>query len=84
MPKSRKRKTHKTYCAPVAPGWMESDGSMHAILPGDAPDETQLEHLSKSYQESIRNSPMWTDMVKEFGEAKAEILLAQCRAEVHP
>jgi hypothetical protein len=81
MPKSRKRKTHKTCCAPV---WMEADGSMHAILPGEAPDETQLEHLSRSYQESIRNSPLWTDMVKEFGEAKAEKLLAQCRAEVHP
>jgi len=81
MPKSRKRKTLKTHCVPV---WMESDGSTHAILPGDAPDETQLEHLSWSYQESIRNSPMWTDMVKEFGEAKAEKLLAQCRAEVHP
>ena len=81
MPKSRKRKTHKIYCAPV---WAESDGSMHAILPGDAPDEAELERLSKSYQEGIRNSPMWTDMVKEFGEAKAEKLLAQCRAEVHP
>jgi hypothetical protein len=27
---------------------------------------------------------MWADMVKEFGEAKAEKLLAQCRAEVRP
>ncbi len=84
MPKSRKRKTHKTCSALVAPVWTEADGSLHAILPGDTPDEAQLARLSKSYQESIRNSPMWTDMVKEFGEAKAKKLLAQCRAEVHP
>jgi hypothetical protein len=81
MPKSRKRKTHKTQ---IVSAWTEPDGSMHAILPGDAPDEAQLERLSKSYQDSIRNSPMWADMVKEFGEAKAEKLLAQCRAEVRP
>lgn len=84
MPKSRKRKTHKPRPALAASMWVDADGSMHAILPGDAPDEAQLDHLSKSYQESIRNSPMWADMVKEFGEAKAETLLAQCRAEVHP
>jgi hypothetical protein len=81
MPKSRKRKTHKVH---VASAWTEADGSMHAILPGDAPDEARLERLSKTYQDSIRNSPMWADMVKEFGEAKAEKLLAQCRAEVRP
>jgi len=84
MPKSRKRKIQKSHTATSISTWMEPDGSIHAILPGDAPDEARLDQLSRSYQESIRSSPMWIDMVKEFGQAKADKLLAQCRAEIKP
>ena len=61
--------------------WHEDDG-FHALMPGPKPTAEQLEAATKQYQEKIRNSPLWADMVTEFGLAKAEELLRQCRAEL--
>ncbi len=38
--------------------------------------------MTKDYQEKIRQSPMWDEMVKEYGHKKAEELLKQCKAEL--
>jgi hypothetical protein len=51
-------------------------------LAGQAPEK--LEELTKQYQENLRNSPMWSEMVRKFGRAKAEELLKECRVEVRP
>ncbi len=53
---------------------------MHAILPG-TPDADTFERMTELYQQNIRNSPMWDEMVREFGIEKAERLLKQCRAQ---
>jgi len=63
----------------AVPMWMDEQG-MHAMLPGTADAET-YERLTELYQQNIRNSPMWDEMVREFGLEKAEALLKQCRAE---
>jgi len=60
--------------------WMEDDG-LHFMAPGPAPTPELLDAASKAYQESIRKSPLWDEMVKEFGEEKAEQLLSQCRVQ---
>ena len=40
------------------------------------------EVLTRNFQREIRNSEMWPQMVAEFGEAKAEELLKQCKGEL--
>lgn len=67
----------------TGPLWLEDDGC-HAILPGSPPSPEQLERASKIYQEKIRNSPLWDQMVAQFGPAKAEELLKQFRVEIRP
>jgi hypothetical protein len=65
----------------AAASWVAPDG-VHAILPGTAPSAAQLEELTREYQRRLRNSPLWKDMVREFGEAEAEELLSQCRVKL--
>jgi hypothetical protein len=62
------------------PMWMDEQG-IHAILPGDKPDAETLERMTIAFQQKIRNSPMFAEMVKTYGQAKAEELLSQCRAQ---
>jgi hypothetical protein len=64
----------------MAPLWQEDDGC-HTILPGPLSPK-EVERASKAYQEAIRDSPLWDLMVAEFGLAKAEELLKQCRLEI--
>ena len=60
---------------------MEDDG-LHCMIPGETPSEEVLAEMTEEYQKQIRNSPMWDEMVKEFGQKKAEELLKQCRAKL--
>lgn len=63
------------------PMWQGEDG-IHALVPGECPSPTQLEEMSLKFQEKIKHSPMWAEMVKQFGEKKAEELLKQCKAKL--
>jgi len=38
--------------------------------------------MTKNFQKQIRNSPLWPQMVAEFGEEKALELLEKCKAEI--
>ena len=40
------------------------------------------EVLTRNFQKEIHNSAIWPQMVAEFGEAKAEELLKQCKGEL--
>ena len=42
------------------------------------------EVLTRNFQKEIRNSAIWPQMVAQFGEAKAEELLKQCKGELRP
>jgi hypothetical protein len=57
------------------------DGITFAI-PGNKPSAEEIEKLTSAYQENIRNSPIWDQMVKEFGEEKAKELLKEFKAKV--
>jgi hypothetical protein len=58
------------------------DPGLPKALAGQAPEK--LEEMTKQYQENLRNSPMWSEMVRKFGRAKAEELLKECRVELRP
>jgi hypothetical protein len=83
-PRRRRTGPFKNYDAqPTVAGlaWNAEDG-IDALLPGTPPDQQTLQRMTRAYQEQIRKSPIWDDMVREFGPAKAEALLKQCRAEL--
>ncbi len=48
----------------------EGSCGLHAIIPDDFPAD--IETLEKSYQENIRNSPLFNEMVTKFEKEKAE------------
>ncbi len=48
---------------------------LHATIPDGSPAD--IEVLEKSYQENIRNSPIFDEMVNKFGKKKAEKLLKE-------
>ncbi len=60
--------------------WIDRDG-FHVVAPGLPPTQEQLEQMAKAYQKQIRTSPLWKEMVQEFGKEKAEELLQQCRVK---
>jgi hypothetical protein len=77
--KQRKRKGGQTSGLPLS--WLESDG-VHAFVAGVAPSPEALEEASKRYQANIRKSPLWDEMVRQFGEKEAERMLLEFRVEV--
>ncbi len=82
--KSRKKRERKAAegqsPVPVAT-WFEKDG-MNAMIPEEATSPEMLAELTKKYQQSIRESPMWDEMVEKFGKEMAEQLLSECKAEL--
>ena len=77
----RKRKTQNGEKGSQPVSWMGTDG-MHALIPGEAPNTKELEEMTKEYQTQIRNSPLWADMVEQYGEEEAERLLKKFRVEI--
>ena len=81
-----KKKNKKAKRAPTPPTlqpltWMDDEG-VHLLAPGTGSSPDQLEEMTKKFQEGIRKSPMWEEMVRKFGKEKAEELLLQCRAKL--
>ena len=84
--KKIKKKTKKSNRPPTPPTlppltWMDGEG-MHLLAAGTAPSPDQLEEMTKKFQEGINKSLMWEEMVRTFGEEKAEELLVQCQAKL--
>jgi hypothetical protein len=42
------------------------------------------ERLSENFQQNLKNSELWDQMVAEFGEEKALDLLKECKADITP
>ncbi len=60
----------------------EDKEGLHALVPAVAPAEVIEDEMTRNFQEKLRKSPLWDEMVKQYGLEKAEELLKQCRAEV--
>lgn len=69
----------KTQNSPAT--WTDKEG-VHVIAEGEIPTPSEIEQMTKKYQNQIRNSPMWDDLVSEYGLEKAEELLKEFKAEV--
>lgn len=82
--KSRlKRERRESRTQNLPPVWEDKAG-MHTLfpdLPGVKPEE-MAEKLTFAYQKKIKTSPVWKQMIAEFGEEEAEKLLTQCKANV--
>src|SRR5262249_49301768 len=76
----RKRKNGEE-AGTLTSSWLDADG-LHAFVPGVAPSPEAPGEATKPYQKEIRNSPLWDDMVRQFGEKKAERLLLEFRVEL--
>ena len=80
-------KKYKKCCQKKTPSslptysWMEKDG-FHSLIPGTPPSSEQLENMTKVYQKNIRNSPIWDEIVKQYGKEKAEKLLKEFRVKI--
>ena len=78
--KRRVKKRERQSRARAIP-WLGSDG-LHALMPGNAPSPETLDEMTGSYQQKIRESPLWEEMVRECGEKEAERLLREFRVEI--
>ena len=83
MTKSRKRRAPKKgqASASLPLSWFDSAG-LHALVPGLAPSPEAVDEATRLYQQNIRHSPLWDEMIRQFGEEEAERLLLQFRVEV--
>ena len=63
--------------------WQDAEG-VHFVAPGLSPSPEQVAEMTKEYQNRIRQSPMWDDMVKQFGLKRAEELLKECKVKITP
>jgi hypothetical protein len=77
--KAQRRAERKATPAPSL-SWQDKEG-IHFIAPG-VPQPGFQEKLTENFQKQIRHSPLWPQMVTEFGEEKALELLGQCKAEI--
>ncbi len=71
--------TKNTPKSPIT--WTDQEGT-HVVSEGTKPTNSEIERMTKEYQNQVRNSPMWDEMVNEFGKEKAEELLREFKAEV--
>ena len=47
-------------------------------------EEAFSEKFTHNFIKEIKESPMWDEMVAEFGEKRALELLKECKAEIKP
>lgn len=66
--------------APAA-SWMDNDG-IHVVAPGEKPSKERLDEITQNFQENLRNSPLWDELVKKVGADEARKILKQCKAEL--
>ena len=81
--KRKKKKKRKKTSKSILYSEMRSDG-YHAFIAGDRPSESELEKMTTEYRANIRKSPLWNEILKQYGEEKAEEILKECKVELRP
>ena len=82
--KSRlKRERRDLRAQNILPVWDDEVGihTVVPVLPGVSTSEMQKK-MTIEYQKTIKESPVWSKIVEEFGKEKAEALLKQCEAKI--
>jgi len=78
--KHRPKRSDQSSALPST-SWLDDDG-LHVLSPGASPSPEMLEEMTKVYQEKIRSSPLWDQIVEQVGEEEAERMLQPCRVEL--
>jgi hypothetical protein len=60
---------------------IDEDG-LHSVHKGTPPSIEEQEKMTREYQNNIRKSPLWSKMVKEYGEEKAKEMLNDFRLKI--
>jgi hypothetical protein len=79
--KSRLKKLRRGGVADGPLMWASEEG-VHALEHGQPPTAVEVAAMASAYQERIRKSPLWDQMVKEFGEQKAEEMLKEFTVKI--
>lgn len=62
--------------------WEDAAG-LHISFPvPEEPPPGATDQMTAEFQKRLRNSPMWKEMVDEFGEGEAERLLKGCEVGI--
>lgn len=61
--------------------WSDGDNT-RVLIKGEKPSQAELDQLTKEYQQQIKHSHFWGEMVEQYGEQKAEEMLGEFKAEV--
>lgn len=81
--KRNKKKKRNHSAKRILHSEMRSDG-YHAFIAGERPSDSELEKMTAEYRANIRKSPLWKDIVRQYGEEKAEDILKECKVELRP
>jgi hypothetical protein len=54
--------------------WVDDDG-IHYVGSGQAPTLEEYQRMTEEYQQRIRKSPLWKQMVQQYGKKQAEVML---------
>ncbi len=80
-------KKYKNCCMAIntqnSPITFADEEGLHVIRKGEKPTPSEIENMTKEYQNQIRNSPIWNEMVSKYGLTKAENLLKEFKAKVN-
>jgi hypothetical protein len=79
--RTRNRKRKRPDAAHTAQAWWEPDG-VHVLSHGAAPGAEGLAAMTRTFQDQLRQSPLWAQLVAQVGPERAEQLLLQCRVEL--
>ena len=74
--KKRDRRSRTRYMSAL------EGGGLPVLLPGTPPSPEMLDEMTGSYQQKIRESPLWDVLVRELGEEEAERVLKEFRVEM--
>ena len=71
--RNQRNNNHTNITIPDAT-WIDEDG-MHYIGTGQAPTPEEYQRMSAEYQQRIRKSALWKQMVQQYGKKQAEVML---------
>jgi len=62
--------------------WQDTNEIHTSFIVRGEPPPDAADRMTEEFQKRIRKSPMWKQMVDQFGEEEAERLLKKCKAEI--
>lgn len=62
-------------------GWVQEE-QLEALVGGLPPNAAELAEWNRQWREKLRASPLWIQMVNQFGPERAEQLLQQCEIKL--